>query len=189
MTGTRDIDASTATAAAAETIHPVLFAKLEFDGGDVLVHSELGDLAFGGDTYTGIGRLGSIGTAEEVSDLSRTPITLTLSGIPGDVVGIVFNEHYQGRRATIYLGYLDLTSRQLVADPTILYRGRMDVADLEEGKTFAVTIAVESRLAAWDKPLVRRYNDADQQARYPGDTGLRFVEQAADKPVVWGGPG
>jgi hypothetical protein len=184
---TRDIDASTQAAAEAATIHPVLFVKLEFDSGDVLVHSELGDLSFGGDTYTGIGQLGSIGTAEEVSDLSRTPISLTLSGIPLSLHSALLNEYYQGRRGTVYLGYLDLTTRQLVADPTIIYRGRIDTDDIQQDQTFTITLSMENRFASWDRPLTRRYNNADQQGRFPGDKGLQFVEQSTEKDVVWGG--
>src|SRR5262249_38331461 len=134
----------------------------------------------------GIGTLGSMGQVEEVSDLSRNSISLTLSNIPGDMGAIVLNEDYQGRRATLYLGYLDTTTGQLVDDPTIIYRGRIDTADIQRDDSFVVTISVESRFAAWDRPLVRRYNNSDQQSRYPGDLGLQYIEQAAEKPVVWG---
>jgi hypothetical protein len=174
-------------ACAASTIHPVAFVKFEFDGGDVNLHTELGDITWGGDTYTGVGSLGSVGVSEEVSDLSNTPLNLTLSGIPNDLISILLNEYYQGRRATLYLGYLDMTTRQLVADPIILYRGLIDTADIQQDKTCTVTLSVQSRFAAWDVPLIRRYNNADQQARYPGDKGLQFVEQAVDKQIIWGG--
>lgn len=187
MTGSRDITSTTLAAAAAPTVHPVLFVKLALDAGTVLVHSELGDISFGGDTYTGIGKFGGMGAAEESSDLSRTPISLTLSGIPNDLIAIVLGQYYQGRRATVFLGYLDLTTRVLVDTPTILYRGNIDAADIQQDKTCTVTISVESRFAAWDKPLVRRYNNSDQQSRYPGDLGLQFIEQTADKQIIWGG--
>lgn len=187
MTGSRDIDSATASAASSATIHPVLLVKLELDGGDVLVHSELGDLAFDGDTYTGIGILGGIDAAEEVSDLSRTPIRLTLSGIPSTLLSIVLGQQYQGRTATVYLGYLDPTTRQLVADPAILYRGLIDTADIRREKDFTITLGVESRFALWDKPINRRHNDADQQGRYPGDRGMQFLERTVGKAVIWGG--
>lgn len=185
-TGTRDITSTTAAAAAAATIIPIIFAKLELDSGNILMHTGLGNVTFGGDTYVGVGKLGSIGTAEEVSDLSRTPLTLTLSGIPNDLIAIVLGQYYQGRRATIYLGYFDLTTRVLVDTPTIIYRGNIDSSNIEQDKTGTVTLSVESRFSAWDKPNVRRFNNADQQLRYPGDTGLEFVEQATDKQIFWG---
>jgi hypothetical protein len=187
MTGTRDINAATLAASAASTIQPVLFAKLQLDEGDILAHTQLGDLTFGGDTYTGIGQFGGISSADEVSDLSRTPVSLTLSNIPPAMAAVVLGQHYQGRTATVYLGYLDLTTRLLVDDPTIFYRGLIDTADIQQDASFTITLSVESRFAAWDNPLVRRYNNSDQQSLFPGDTGLQFIEQAADKQIVWGG--
>jgi hypothetical protein len=184
---TRDLTTDTQNAAAADTIQPILLAKLEFDGGDLLAHTGLGDIAFAGDTYTGVGQFGGIDTAEENSDLSSSNLTLTPSNIPGTVGSIVLNEHYQGRRATVYLGYLDLTTCQLIADPTILHRGRIDNANIRRDQTFVVSLSVQNRFAAWDKPLVRRYNDATQQAEFPGDTGMQFIEQTVGKTIVWGG--
>ncbi len=71
---TRDLNPATDTASEAETIHPVLFVKLEFPDGDVLVHSELGDLAFDGDASSGVGILQTPGSVEEDSELARTPL-------------------------------------------------------------------------------------------------------------------
>jgi len=186
-TGSRDITSTTAAAAAASTIIPVIFAKLELDSGDILMHTGLGDITWGGDTYSGVGKLGSIGTAEEVSDLSRSPITLTLSGIPNDLIAIVLGQYYQGRSATISLGYFDLTTRILVDTPTIIYKGNIDTSNIAQDQTGTVTISVESRFSAWDKPNVRRYNNADQQLRFPTDKGLQFVERATDQQIFWGG--
>jgi hypothetical protein len=186
VTGSRDITATTVSAAQASAAHPVLFLKMQFDDGDVNLHSELGDIIWGGDTYTGTGRLGSVTSAEEVSDLSHTQIGLTLSGLPLDLVSTVFNEQYQGRMATLYLGYLNMTTRVLVDTPAIIFRGLMDTADIDQNKTFSITISVGSRFAAWDKPVIRRYNNATQQARFPGDLGLQYIEQTANKTIIWG---
>ncbi|WP_152051833.1 hypothetical protein [Tautonia marina] len=188
MTGTRDAATATLTAAEQDLILPVLFAKLEFDSGDVLAHSWLGEITWGGDTYLGIGQFGGVSPAGEPSDLSRSGLSLTLSNIPGAMGALVLGEYYQRRRATLYLGYLDQTTMQLVDDPVIVYRGRMDNSRIkQDGKTFTVTVNVESAFAAWDKPQIRRFNNAYQQSVYPGDRGFEFAEQAADKQVVWGG--
>lgn len=182
---TRNLDPAIESASAAEAIHPVLFIDLAFDSGHVRFHSELGTLSFGGNDYTGTGRLGSVGTVEEETELARTPLALTLSGIPNDLVSVILNEHYQGRQATVSLGYLD-ASRQLVADPCVIYRGLMDTPTIDQGEQLTVTLTVESRFSKWDTPLVRRYNNADQQSRYPGDKGLEFVEQSTDRQIAWG---
>lgn len=187
MTGSRDVATATLTAAQADLIEPVLFAKLEFDGGSVLAHTQLGPITWGGDTYLGVGQFGGVTAASEPSDLSRSTLSLTLSNIPGDLGALVLNEYFQGRRGTLFLGYLNTTTKQLVGDPAVVYRGRMDNAQIDQGgDTFTVTVKIESRFAAWDKPLVRRFNNADQQARHPGDRGFEFVEQAAEKQINWG---
>ena len=187
MTGTRDVAPATLTAAQQDLIEPVLFAELQFDSGAVLAHTQLGSITWGGDTYLGVGQFGAVTAAAEPSDLSRSTLSLTLSNIPGDMGALVLDEYFQGRTGTLYLGYLDTTTKQLVGDPVILYRGRMDNAQIDQGgDTFTVTVKIENRFAAWDKPLVRRFNTADQRARYPGDRGFEFTEQAAEKQINWG---
>lgn len=183
---TRQIESATETASETSAPLPVWFVKLEFDGGDVNLHTRLGDISWGGDTYVGAGGLGSIGAVDEESDLARSTLELQLRGLPTDILSAVANEHYQGRTATLYLGYLDATTNQLVDDPVVLYRGRMDACQIEQGETLTVTLSVESRFAAWDTPRVRRYNDGDQQSRFPGDKGMEFVEQTVGKQIVWG---
>ena len=164
----------------------MLFVELLFDGGAVRLHSALGPLTVGGNTYTGTGRLGQVSAAEEDSELARTPVTLTLAGLPTDLLAVVLGEDFGGRRATLSLGYLDPVTMQLVADPFVLYRGRMDTVSVEQGDTLSISVAVESRFAAWDRPKERRFNDADQQGRHPGDRFFEFAEQATEKELQWG---
>lgn len=183
---TRDISSANQTASTASTIAPVFFVKLEFDAADVNLHTRLGPITWGGDTYTGAGDIGGISAIDEDTELSRSNLQLTLRGLPTDLIAIIANEYYQGRTATIYLGYLNLTTNVLVDDPLVIYRGRMDTASTEQGETLTVTVTVESRFAAWDRPRARRYNDADQQSRYPGDTGMQFIEATVGTQLVWG---
>jgi hypothetical protein len=184
----RNIDVATEAASEAAVIEPVFFVKLAFDAGDVNFHSRIGDITWGGDTYTGTGALGGIDRIEEDSELARTPVSMTLSGLPTTLIAALLTENYQGRLATIYIGYFDTTTKQLVADPIILYRGLMDTPTFAQGSTLSITLSVESRFAQWDRPLSRRYNNADQQGFFPGDTGMSFVEQSTEKQIAWGQP-
>ena len=54
------------------------------------------------------------------------------------------------------------------------------------GQQGTIEVVCRSRLADWDNPRVRRYNNQTQQALYPGDLGLEFVEQATEKEIFWG---
>ncbi len=203
----RDITAATQAASESDNPRPVWFVKLEFDDGDLCLSTHDGPLSFGGDDYIGAGTIGAISSIDENIELARSSLQMTLRGLPTDIVAIVLAEHYQGRRATTYLGYLgsvptwsDIsetwesldepwesfsTPGRLIADPVIIHRGRMDNASIQQGKTCSVTLNVESRFADWNRSKARRYNNADQQARYPGDRGMEFVEQAV-AGKTWG---
>lgn len=182
----RDLDPDNLAASTADTVSPVLFVELQFDGGTEYAHTRIGTITWGGHEWLGIGILGSVSAVEETSDLSRRTVTYTLSGIPNDNVSAVLNEHTQGRTAKLYLGFLDLVTNTLVATPELLDQGRLDVPEIEQGREFAVSITAESRFSSWERPVVRRYNNADQQARHPGDKFFEYIEQAASRLLVWG---
>lgn len=164
----------------------ILFAELDFESGFVRAHNGIGTITWGGYDWLGVGTFGKVSPVEESAELSQRTLIYTLSGIPPEMISVVLDEYYQGRAARLYIGFVDPTTGQLIADPDLLDQGRMDVSDIEEGKELTVTITAESRVSAWDRALLRRYTDKDQQSRFPGDKGLEFVPQAATKEINWG---
>ena len=184
--GSKAVTQTTIAAAIASDIRPVIFLQMQFDDGNVNLHSELGTISFNGDTYIGVGTLGQISATNEVSDLSVGAMSLTLSGLPTSEISLFLTEQYQSRIATLFLGYLDLVKHTLVDTPTVIYRGLMDTADYSIDKTTTITISIGNRFAAWDTPNIRRYNNSFQQSLYPGDTGLQYIEQTTNKTIIWG---
>ncbi|CAN5264128.1 hypothetical protein BH10PLA2_BH10PLA2_00720 [soil metagenome] len=182
---TRNLDSATETASQQPTISPIALVKLEFDSGDVRFHTWLGDITYDGEVYTGAGQLGFIGPIDEDSDLTRNTMEIGLRGIPSDIIAIVLGENFQGRPATIYFGYLDSSTMQLVGEPAP-FTGKMDYPTIRIGQQCQVRLMIEDEFAILDKPKARRYNNADQQARFPGDLGLEFVEQSTEKSIYWG---
>jgi len=166
--------------------HVIYFVKLRFDSADVNLHSGLGEIVFNGDTYTGTGALGSITGIEETVELGRSPVTLTMSGLPTTLIAALINEQYQGRTSIIYQGYVDMSTYRLIDTPVIIHRGLMDTPDIVQGKELIVSLKIESRFAQWDKAQVRRFTSEDQRSRYPIDTGFSFVEVSVDKSIYWG---
>lgn len=182
---TRGLDAATQTASEAGRADPVALVKLEFASGDVRLWTGWGTLTYDGEDYTGAGDLGTIGPIDEDSDLSRNTMEIGLRGLPNDIVAIALSEQYQGRPCTLFVGYLDPVTGQLVGDPAA-FTGQMDFPTIELGAECQIVLTVEDEFAVLDKPKVRRYNDADQQSRYPGDRFFEFVEQTTDKQINWG---
>jgi hypothetical protein len=77
-------------------------------------------------------------------------------------------------------------SYALVADPVEIFKGRVNQMNIEAGETATVSLTVESRLVDWERPRVRRYNNADQQVAFTGDKGFEFVPQMVEKELIWG---
>lgn len=184
----RALNTAQQSAVDAGIVRPVFMARLDFVSGIVAVHSAVGTIGWGGDDYLGVGQYGGISTVGEGAELERRTVTLTLTGIPGntpDLIPVAMSENYQGRDARIYLGLLD-EDYQLIGDPRLTFRGRMDTCSIQIGQTASVSCTVENRLADWDRARITRYTNQDQQAQYPGDLGLEYVSQMTDLELRWG---
>lgn len=182
----RGLSTNNQAAADADIIAPILFAELDFSGGFVRTHSAVGTITWGGYDWLGVGTFGSVSAIEDSAELQRQTMSYTLNGIPSAMMSIVLGETYQGRSATLYLGFIDRTTGVLTDTPVLVALGKMDVASIDQGETLSVTVTAESRVSAWDRPVVRHYTNAEQIARFTGDKGLEFIDQASRKEIFWG---
>jgi len=169
----------------AQVLRPCLLIKLEFDGGDVCVNSTDRLINWGGDDYMGAGNVGRVGEIMETAELRAAGVSLELSGIPVAYIAIALGEPYQGRPATIRAAFFN-EAYQIIADPVIVFQGFMDQMDISIGGTATIRMTCEHRMVRWEAPNIRRFTNEDQQERYPGDEGLEFVEQTAEREIYWG---
>lgn len=181
----REISSLTLAAGKADVARPVLLARLDFASGIVRATSAPFNIEAEGETYTGIGNLGTISAVPEGAELQSYAVELTLSGIPAELVSLALADQYQGREARLYLALLD-DGHRVIGAPLLIFRGQMDTLDIELGQTATLRLAVQSRLADWERPRLRRYTQEDQQADYPEDKGFEFVPQMVEKTIYWG---
>jgi hypothetical protein len=182
----RGVSVENKNAMTADVVEPMLFVEMDFESGFVRVHNGIGTIQWGGHDWLGIGAFGSVSGMNETAELQRNTVTYTLTGIPNDLIAVALGEHYQGRNARVYIGFFNITTKQLVGTPLLKESGLMDVSRVREGRECSVTITAESRMSEWSRPKVRRYTDAEQRARYPNDRGLEFVARTAVEEIVWG---
>ena len=174
------------TALGGENVPLLCFIELAFASGTARLCNAAYSFNWNSHTWLGAGRVLGISPVEEGADLQAYGVSMRLSGVPADLVSIALAEHYQGRTAKIWAAPLD-SSYTVISDPVLVFNGRMDVMPIKmEGASATIELSVESRLIDWERPRVRRYNDADQQAEYPGDLGLQYVEQMVSKDLIWG---
>lgn len=140
-------------------------------------------------TYSGATYLPALGFMQ-VDPVAETGnsfqgLRLTLAGVSVASVAMALGERVQGRTIILRLAALDAADAVQV-DPNVWsgYMDTMTLSDAEDGSS-SIVITAEHRMAVWDRPRVRRYTDAQQQAAYPGDTGLRYIADVANSQIVW----
>lgn len=158
--------------------------ELQFDSGTVRLWNGYGDLAFGGNTYSGTGQLLSISQVEENAEIGAKGVSMVLSGLNSTILSYALNENYQYRIVNIYVGSIASGT----ASAYKAFSGRMDVMSIsEDGESCTITLTAESRLIDLERPRVRRWTSEDQKALYPGDLGFDFVNSLQEAEIKWGG--
>lgn len=75
---------------------------------------------------------------------------------------------------------------RLVGDPMSVFSGRMrDMRSTSTAESRNIELEAYGRLSWQGKPAYGRYTDADQRARFPGDTGLGLLAKYRDYAPVW----
>lgn len=177
------------TALAAAHLEEVIFIELQFKSGTSYVCSRDRDISWNGQTWLGKGRVGSIEPLEEGAQLEARSSVMSLSAIPaGMLVTALDPTEYKNRACKLWFGLLDTSSPgaiTVVADPVGPFLYRMDSLDFELGEQGALRLTAHSRLEDWQRPRIRRYNNDDQQAEYPGDKFFQFTEQMVQAEFLW----
>jgi len=182
----RTLTTAMSNALVADVVRPIYLVRMVFDSSDLNVWSGMGDLSYGGETYTGLGDLLSISEIKETADVQATGMNVSLAGVKSSLVTIAKDQDYQGRELTVRLGAFD-SSGDLIADPVIIFSGFMDTMTISEaGEYSSITIAVENKLIAFERSKVRRYTAEDQKIDHPTDKGFEFVTAIVEKEIIWG---
>ncbi len=182
----RAISTAVADALAADNVPILIFVSMDFPDAMLRLCNAGYTVAWDGHEWLGAGQVASMDPIQETSELQANGLRFTLSGVPPENIALALGQHYQGRACKVWLAPLDASTFLPLTDPMLVFSGRMDTMDIQVGETATIQVSAESRLADWDRPRVRRYNHADQIARYPDDKGFEFVEKVVDMEILWG---
>ena len=194
----RSLPTSITTALAADVIQPFFAIDLLFDTDPELgtepiyLWNGIGTKTINSKAYAGAGEFLQIEPIEETGDISARGATISLSGIDnsaGSLFVQALNTPYQGRECKIYFGVMDSPT-----DYIEIFSGYMDQMNIDEGPdTSTITLTVENKLVALERPAGTRYTSAYQKEKYPNangtgnpDKGLDFVVGLQTKKIIWG---
>jgi hypothetical protein len=204
----RDLSNDTIISINENVVYPFFATELKFDGDNTLrMWTGQGTLVLeDGTQWVGLGQMLNISSIEETSEIAVKGATLTLSGVPSEVLSLALSEPYQGRVCNIYFGtfvqgsllqesasYILLQdgSRINLEDQSKtfseLFSGYMDQMNIEEsGETSTIQLLVENKLIDLERARVARFTSGYQKSIYAGDLGFDFVEDLQDKQISWG---
>lgn len=180
----RDIPAAIITALESRKFKPCYFVYIGFST-PLRFTSLYSSKTLFGEEYIGLGNLGRVSPVSENSDLEPQQMSILIAGVSPTSLAGALTEPYINRDVRVYVGMLD-DNGALIGDTALTYFvGKVDEMKVSQGKTGSIEVIARDRLADWNRPRVERYTNASQQARYPGDKGLEYVSQVADKEIIW----
>jgi hypothetical protein len=200
---TRDLTTTIQDLIQKDVLYPSVAVEFLLSSGPIRIWSGYGQVEYAGITFEGAGALLSVSPIEETSDLSAKGLSVVVSGLDASLIEKALVEPYQGRECNVYLILKNLSFLQQQDEDYILqensgkiiledgfmeiFSGEIDVMTVEDtGETCTISITAESTLIRLQRPAIRRLTHQDQQIRYPGDLGFRYVESLQDKEIVWG---
>jgi hypothetical protein len=179
----RDLTPAVKTASLSTPKNIAVLMEADFDSGSLNLFSGYGSLTVDGVTYTGSGKAVQVDPAQETAEVQATNATVQLSGIQEADIAIALTENYQGRPCRLKLAFFD-ASLNLIADPVVMFSGRMDVMNLnDDPKNPVITMTAETDFIRMTVARLRNRTNEDQQIDYPGDKGLEFVTAMQNKTI------
>jgi hypothetical protein len=172
----RNISAEILEQLASGHVCPFLLASIQFESGTVYMWTGIGPLNWNGQTWQGLGQFAGVSEIRLTSEVTAESVTLSLSGIPPDMVEGALNEIRQGNIAQIFLGFASPETGAVISDPVPVAVGNTDVPTLTDGgDSCTIQITIETAMAGLQRSSNRRYTGDDQRQEYPDDHGFDAV--------------
>ena len=136
-------------------------------------------------TYNASDFILGISNHTEETDITKSTVSLNLSGADQTFISTVLNENVVNDDVTIYRGFLD-SSNALIADPMMLYKGKVESFPIKETDTNSeISLSIVSHWADFEKKNGRKTNNTSQQRFFSGDVGMDFASQTV-QDIKWG---
>ncbi len=180
----RGLTTAVSSAVQAEQVILCQALDMDFPSGFVRLNSSPSTIQIGGQDYLGVGAIIGISSVDESTELRSFGMVVQLAGIPRDSVALALGEAYRNRRAQIWEVPFDPVTWRPLADPVLLFRGRMDQMTIEMGATATLKVTLENRLRDWERAPGILWTHDEQQLRHAGDTFFAFVSDTT-KTVTW----
>jgi len=167
---------------AGERVPWVQLVEMQLASGTLRLTTAGEDVDWGGNTWSRAG-MGSIDPIDDGS--AELPgLGFTMPGANQSDLARVLVEPVEGKTVRVYDALID-PDTHVVADTVLAWTGTLNVPAISDGPVAIVSVTAEHRGVVALRPKPRRYNNAEQQRRYPGDTCFNFDPATDSGPIAW----
>jgi hypothetical protein len=166
---------------------PFHLVAIDFDDTPIYITDAWTNITWDGHVFSALGHFLGFSDIEESLELQVANLTAQLSGVDQSLVSAVLTENYIDRPLRIYKGFLD-ANMAVVADPVLIFAGRMDAPVIEENPddgTCTVSVSASNAWVDFERKSGRHTNHEEQQIFFPGDKGFEFVSEITSE-ITWG---
>lgn len=146
------------------------------------------NIQWNGNTYLGLGQLGSISELKESEAATTDKITLTLSPVPAQNLPLALGsvEGYRGRPINIYFWAVG-PDYQPVGSPVLRHAAVMDQVSIKKDKeSGSIELMCLGAGANSSRRMVGdRISHAQHTLKYPGERGLEYAAGLVNNPQMW----
>lgn len=153
-----------------------------------------GELTAGGVEYQGTGDIIQISALNITYGMSAGMVRFSIPNASPEMVARCDNQAVEvnNRLCRVFYQLYSTIERggdhagRLIGEPIAIFTGAMrDMRSTSTPDSRSIELEAYGRLSRQGKPAYGRWTDADQRARYPGDTGLGLLASLKDKALVW----
>lgn len=160
----RDIPPAVQSLLGTSPQYMAFFMELERSGAPLRIWTGVGQKAWQGGTYEGVGELIGVSRVEETTELAAPSLSFTLSGIPPEHVQTALSEQLRGNLAKLWWVWFTDETFATIAGGFEVHRGFADVSRIrEDGESAVYSLTVESRLVEMQSSSGRVWTEQDQR--------------------------
>ena len=181
-----------ATGAAGGAYGQAWLVELEFTTGTIYFTTAPVQVESNGRSYLALGTFVDVGNLQESADTAADKLAIGMTVVNNAMLAAAMGDPatYRGRAARLYLQLFD--EQFQIAGASILrwqgYMDRMQITRRADDGGSGGRIEMQCSRAGMARARRAeglRLTDPQQQSRYPGDTGLRYVRTLIEQPSLW----
>ena len=143
------------------------------------------DITYDSNTYSASSLFTKLSSVTESSEVEVSNITLSFSGADQTIISLFLSNSYMEKEAEVYKGLLN-TSEAVIADPFLLFKGRIESFSIDESINQSnANIVIASHWSDFSKIEGRKTNTGSQQIHFKTDKGFELASQTV-QDIKWG---